>query len=548
MIVREMDVRDIVRSVVLFRPARFTLLLTTLAVLGAALVLSRQVAYGVGLGWDSINYLSVARNLLAGEGFVQDTFVETTDGSLDYTMWAPLYPLLLALSGFRMFDPWDIAGPLNAVFFGLTVFVAGRWLRRRIHSQFIVLSACLAVMLSIPLTRSASYAMSETTFILFATLSLIRIDGFLIGGKRTDLLWAAVFTSLACLTRYIGLTVIAAALPLLLLYPGVALLQRVKHCAAYVSISLVPIGLWMLRNILLSGGPTGPKPPSNDTLPEILSATLADLSRWVLFWLPSDPVRIAASALAAIVLLVLTVAVWRAFFCWRQGSSQQWSSFCLFGGFALLYLVVLVAAQTVTLGEPAGGRYLYPVYIPLLFAGVFALDRFLVSERSEALRGKTIDLPILRTFLRGRKPISLLTAILILASSLWLLAHAPRHARDIWLANGDLGQGFASSKWIDSEVLGYMRDASIESPRVVSSVPVAILYATGVREYVYLSQELDAARRKIASSSDGGHVVWFHTHTEGYEYGVADLRGLSELEVVADLSDGVVFRIVEGGR
>ena len=188
------------------------------------------------------------------------------------------------------------------------------------------------------------------------------------------------------------------------------------------------------------------------------------------------------------------------------------------------------------------------MYIPLLFAGVFALDRFLVSERSEALRGKTIDLSIVRTFFRGRKPISLMAAVLILVSSLWLLAHAPRHARDIWLANGSLGQGFASSKWIDSEVLGYMRDASIESPRVVSSVPVAILYATGVREYVYLSQELDAARRKIVAGSDGGHVVWFHTHTEGYEYGVADLRGLSELEVVADLSDGVVFRIVEGGR
>ena len=548
MIVREMDVRGLVRSAVRFRPARFTLLLTALAVLGAALVLSRQVAYGVGLGWDSINYLSVARNLLAGEGFVQDTFVETTDGSLDYTMWAPLYPLLLAVSGLRVFDPWDIAGPLNAVIFGLTIFVAGRWLRRRVRSQFLVVSACLAIVLSIPLTRSASYAMSETTFILFATLSLIRIDGFLLGGKRTDLVWAAVFAALACLTRYIGLTVIAAALPLLLLRPGVALSHRVKHSAAYVLISLVPIGLWMVRNTLLSGGPTGPKPPSNDTLPEILSATLADLSRWVLIWLPSDAVRVAASALAAVVLLALAAAVWRAFFRWRQSSSGQWGSFCLFGGFALLYLVVLVAAQTITLGEPAGGRYLYPMYIPLLFAGVFALDRFLISERSRALREKTFDLSIVGTILRGRKPISLVAAVLILASSLWLLAHAPRHARDIWLANGSLGQGFASSKWIDSDVLGYMRAESIESPRVLSSVPIAILYATGVREYVYLSQELEAARRKIAAASDGDHVVWFHTHTEGYEYGAADLRELSELEVVADLSDGVVFRVVEGAR
>ena len=545
MMVRVMDVRGIVR----FRPDRFTMVLAALAVLGAVLVLSRQVAYGVGLGWDSINYISVARNLLAGEGFVQDTFVETTEGSLDYTMWAPLYPSLLAASGFLVLDPWGVAGPLNAVIFGVTVFVAGRWLRRRIQSRPLVLLACLAVMLAIPLTRAASYAMSETPFILFTTLSLIWIDKFVLDGKRTDLVWAGVFTALACLTRYLGVTVLVAAMPLLLFRPGVALLDRVKQCAAYALISLIPIGLWMLRNTLLSGAPTGPKPPSNDTLPEIMSATLADLSRWALFWLPSDAVRVTASALAAMVLLALAVAILRVFFRWRQGGeSQQWSSFCLFGGFALMYLGVLLVAQTVTFGEPAGGRYLYPMYIPLLFAGVFALDKFLVSGRVGALRGNALDLPIVRTFMRGRKPVSLLTAVIVVAASLWLLGHAPRHARDIWLANGDLGQGFASSKWVDSEVLRYMRDTSIESPRVVSSVPIAVLYATGVREYVYLSQELDAARRKIASASDGDHVVWFRSHTVGYLYGDGDLRALPELEVVADLPDGVIFRIVEEAR
>ena len=545
MMVRVMDVRGIVR----FRPDRFTMVLAALAVLGAVLVLSRQVAYGVGLGWDSINYISVARNLLAGEGFIQDTFVETTEGSLDYTMWAPLYPSLLAASSFLVFDPWGVAGPLNAFIFGVTVFVAGRWLRRRIQSRPLVLLACLAVILAIPLTRAASYAMSETPFILFTTLSLIWIDKFVLDGKRTDLVWAGVFTALACLTRYLGVTVLVAAMPLLLFRPGVALLDRVKQCAAYALISLIPIGLWMLRNTLLSGAPTGPKPPSNDTLPEILSATLADLSRWALFWLPSDAVRIAASALTAMVLLALAVAILRVFFRWRQGgASQQWSSFCLFGGFALMYLGVLLVAQTVTFGEPAGGRYLYPMYIPLLFAGVFALDKFMISERIKALRGNALDLPIVRTFLRGRKPVSLLTAVIVVVGSLWLLGHAPRHARDIWLANGDLGQGFASSKWVDSEVLRYMRDTSIESPRVVSSVPIAVLYATGVREYVYLSQELEAARRKIASASDGDHVVWFRSHTVGYLYGDGDLRALPELEVVADLPDGVIFRIVEEAR
>ena len=541
-----MDMGSLFRIGVGFRPDRFGLLLAVLAVFGGCLVLSRQVAYGVGLEWDSFNYISAARSLLVGEGFVQT--IKVVDSV--YARWPPLYPILLAAASFLVFDPWDIAGLLNAVIFGLTVFFAGRWLRRRIHSRFLVVWACLAVVLAIPLTRSASYAMSETTFVLFATLSLIRIDGFLLGGKRTDLVWAAVFTALACLTRYSGVTVMVAILPLVLLRPGVALMEKVKHCAAYALISLIPVGLWALRNLMRIGEPFGPRGSPDYTLVEALDSILGDLSRWVIFLPTSGGVRFLAAALVGIALLALAAAVGYvlARSSWKDRPLPGWSSFSVFGGFALVYLVSLTALGTVTSVWPLSGRMIAPVYIPLLFAGVFALDRFLTSERGVALRGKSFGLPMVRTLLRGRKPIGLLAAVLILAGSLWLLAHAPRHARDVWLANGSLGQGFASSKWIDSDVLGYMRVESIESPRVVSPVPVAILYATGVREYVYLSQELGAARRRIAAGSAGDHVVWFHTHTEGYEYGVADLRGLSELEVVADLSDGVVFRVVEVGR
>ena len=546
MTVRGVDVWGIVRGAVGIRPDRFTLVLTALAVLGGVLVLSRQVAYGVGVEWDSINYLSAARSLLAGEGFVQ--VIQEVAGA--YARWPPLYPMLLAASGFLVFDPWDVAGPLNAIIFGVTVFVAGRWLRRRIRSQILVVWACLAVMLAIPLTRAASYAMSETPFILFTTLSLVWIDKFVLDGKRTDLVWAAAFTALACFTRYIGVAVLVAVVPLLLLRPGVALMEKVKQCAAYVLISLIPVGLWILRNLMQVGEPFGPRELPDYTLVRALDSILGDLSRWVIFLPTTGVVRLAAVLLVGAALFALAAAVGYVVVrsSRRDSPLRGWSSFSVFGGFALVYLVSLTALGTVTSVWPLSGRMIAPVYIPLLFAGVFALDKFMISARIGALRGKALDLPIVRTILRGRKPVSLLMAVIVVVGSLWLLGHAPRHARDIWLANGDLGQGFASSKWVDSEVLQYMRDTSIESPRVLSSVPIAVLYATGVREYVYLSQELDAARRKIDAASDGDHVVWFRSHTVGYLYGDGDLRVLPELEVVADLPDGVIFRIVEEAR
>ncbi len=73
------------------RPDRFTLLVAVAAALGAGLVLLRQASYGPGMGWDAVNYITVARNLLAGDGFV--------DLIRPLVNWPPLYPAMLAGGG-----------------------------------------------------------------------------------------------------------------------------------------------------------------------------------------------------------------------------------------------------------------------------------------------------------------------------------------------------------------------------------------------------------------------------------------------------------------
>lgn len=505
-----------IRATTASRSDRFTLLLVALSMAGAALILARQVRYGVGLELDSAHYIGVARKLLAGEGFT-DVFAERP-----YTNWGPLYPLLLVGGSLFVFDPLAIAGPVNAAIFGLTVFAGGRWLRQHLQSRFLIAWACLALVLAIPLTRAASYAMSEALFILLATLSLIGADRFLGNGRRASLIWAAAFTALACLTRYIGVVLPMVILPLLLVRPGVALSERAKHGAAYTLIAAIPIGSWMLFNALRVGALTGSREPAKVTMLEILSEIFAAPSRGIPFYLPSDTVRIAASALAGLLLLVLAIAVGYAFIHSRRKDSAwlEWRPFYLFGGFVIAYFVSLTAVATHTHVAPLG-RMLWPMYIPLLFAGVFVLDRFLRCEKERGTR--------------------LLTALLACGLSLWLVVHLPLNAREIWLANGERGMGLANATWTDSEVLRYIREASITSG-IISSIPAVALY-TDTRNYVYLSLTLNGARRKIANAADGDYVVWLHANTTGYTYGVDELDQLPELERVATLSDGVVFRI-----
>ncbi len=86
------------------RPDPFTLLLAAAAALGAGLVLLRLASYGPGMPWDAVNYITVARNLLAGNGLVG------LDG-VPLRYWPPLYPALLAGGEFKRSEQGEFLQP-----------------------------------------------------------------------------------------------------------------------------------------------------------------------------------------------------------------------------------------------------------------------------------------------------------------------------------------------------------------------------------------------------------------------------------------------------
>ena len=508
------------------RPDRFTLLLAALAVLGAVLILARQVTYGVGLHGDWVTYISVARSLLAGEGFVQIH-------GWPYLHWPPLYPMLLAAASLFAFDPYDVAGPLNAAVFGLTLFVAGQYLRRHVQHPFLVIWACLAIMLAIPLTRVASHAISEAPFILFVTLSLVRTSTFLDTGKRSDLIWAAAFASLAFLTRYIGVTLIITTLPLLIFQRGGVPLEKAKRVGSYLLIAALPVALWLLRNVLVHGSYHGPRNPSPYTLLEILDKFFRDLVGWVFLYLPSGSVSAAAAALVGVALLALAMSVCHAVVrsCRKVGNGIGGSSFHLFGGFALVYLVFLTASQAATEILPLGERYLSPAYIPLLFAAVFALDKFLENLRRTAGDSEQNT---------GSRTASLLLVVLVTTLSLWLAWQVVLNMREIRQNNEGRGMEMAAVL-VNSETLRYIEE-HLMADRIFSNATSAIYLRTDHADYHYLPPKVDT---RIESAVPGDYIAWMDP--KKYPRHIAVLRKLLGLEPVAELSDGSIYRVTRNG-
>lgn len=498
------------------RSDHFTPILIALSAIGIGTVLAREINCGVGLEWDSANYIVVARNLLAGEGFVQ-IFAHKP-----YTLWPPLYPLLLAGASFFVFDPRDVAGPVNAILFAATIFVAGQWLRQNLKSRLLVLWGCLAMALAFPLAHLAARAMSETPFIFLATLALVRIGDFLRDGARSSLLWAAAFSALTCLTRYMGIAVLGAIVSLLIFQRGVPPLDKAKRIVAYALISATPLGLWLLRNFLLIGSLTGNRRGDLDFL-EILNQILTLVEKWA--FLPP--------ALVGIALLALAIAVgYICFFSLRKTDVwTDWQPFFTFGGFALAYLILLVVA---TLSGYAWfgihNRFLVPLYIPILFAALFAIDRILRMPRIEVW-GKN--------FLEGA---------VFIALSPWLLYSGIANVQMIARANEGSSMGYANTQWLESEVLHYIRGADGDAAIVTNRVAATYLHTKARANHYAMPCDADGLQRLLtekAAGADDVYAVWFYDATGWCHgaYGLPEVRALPRLVQVATLSDGVIFRV-----
>ena len=504
-------------------------LIVVVSALGAALVLARTLPHGVGLTHDSLYYIEVARNALAGEGFAN------YDGSI-HTIWPPGYPILLAVAGLGILDPHTIAAPLNAVLFGLTIFAVGRYLRGRLETGFLALWACLAIALALPLADVARFALSGMPFILFTTLALIQTDRALRDDRWAALAWAAVFCALAWQMRYIGAAVPALTGLALLLQGGMPLSRRMRRAAFFAAIAGAPMALWMLRNYLARGTLlTGTYDASRFSLSEILRDGAQILASWGL----PLPGWLGAIVLTA---LIISLGVVMA----RGSKPCVWRACLIFGGFGLAYAALISAA--IDLGYPTQRvypRFVVPLYIPLVVVAAFALDGLFGWARAGQQSARTFAWS--GVFRLDR----LLAIALGVGLCAWIAVQAVENADHIARANsGGLYLGYASQRWTESETMRYLRD-NISDATIYTNDPVpAHFHSGGNANYPHWFNRAitDPSSswqftQRWAAENHGAYVVWLDDGNPPGRISVINMRAREGLEPVAEFEDGAVFRL-----
>jgi hypothetical protein len=223
--------------------------LAAFALLGVALV-GLCTRWGAGASPDSVAYVAIARNLLAGEGY------RGMYGGCE-SAWPPLYPLVLAFLGLFGPDPFVAGRWLNALLFGTNIFLIGLILKRCTRSHWIPPLGAFLALVSVDLIEVHAMVWTEPPFFTFMLLAVYFTAAYADAARLTTLIAAAAATALACFTRYTGLSLLATGVLVIALMTRQQLSAKLKHAALFIAISCLPLAGWMMRNAAVSGGVAG---------------------------------------------------------------------------------------------------------------------------------------------------------------------------------------------------------------------------------------------------------------------------------------------------
>ncbi len=518
------------------RPDRFTLLVAAIALLGVALVLARQIRYGPAIGFDSVQYIYGARSILEGNGL-------TLWGGSPFVLHPPFYPAALAGASLGVLDPADVAAPLNAAVFGLIIFIIGKWMGHRGASKPLAAWVCLAIAFAAPITRFVSEVLSESFFILFTTIAFIQTDNYIKTSKQSSLLWAGAFSGLAWLTRYMGVAAFLVIAAFLVYQPGIKLSEKAKRAALYCVVSATPIALWVTRNILKAGSPTGDRRSGDYAIPDIFVEVLQVIGVWILPTAPEFIHRFAAPFAAGGLLAALAVGVFRVLA--RNRRSGDWSDralFALFGAFALTFIIA--HTSLILYRNPHGiqERHFIPAYIPIALAAVLVLDNLFKRAQSSGLWGRLGNLAAVKKVAGGRTiNIAGASVALGLTLFLWLSCNAALTADHIRDNNSGVSIGYSAPRWAESDLMRHLQETPPQA--LVSNAPYAVYaYTEKTAQALGFYVGEDAISQNIADYGDGTSIAFFDGDYP-YPYSMSYLRGRAGVETIANFKDGILLRV-----
>ncbi|MSO87327.1 MAG: hypothetical protein EXQ71_07385 [Acidimicrobiia bacterium] len=326
---------------------------------------------GPGLSVDSVNYLSAGINIANG-----DDWVAVSGQAL--TIFPPGLPLLAALGEVGGIGAQMMLRIVSIVSFGLIVGLGSRLLQRVVPHRGVELGATAMLAVSPVLLGVATMAWSEPPFIVVTLIFLFVLGDIWERGAltATDVLRLAGLCWMAFILRYAGTALIAAA--------GVSMLAAIRpldrrvltRIAAFGVVSMSFPILWILRNYGADGTYMGRRSPSPDSIRVVAARTGAVFGDWAVPMFDPSTRVLTVIGIVGVGLIMVGVGWVLRSDCDETTGGVQRGQLLACTTFAIVYVSYLTLASVATSFEPTNSRYLSPVYVPglaLASAGLAAL-------------------------------------------------------------------------------------------------------------------------------------------------------------------------------
>jgi hypothetical protein len=419
----------------------FWILLLALGVTGVFLM-DYLTPFGMGLVNDSVAYIGGARNVLAGNGYSR----MTGDGSYaPITHFPPILSLVLVSIGLLGPDPLVSIRWVNILFFGANILLSGIIVRRITGSRVFGILGALLFLLSDPLLRVHSFALSEPLYLFISMVSLCLLVRYLHQPAWYWLVGAGLLASIGYLTRYVGISLYGTTLLVLLVF-GSSWKNRLWNVLLFMVSSLPLVGIWSLRSTRLTGNATNRPmywhPPGQDKVFE----GLQNFWGWLLpefggfveihltFW---GAVLVFVLTMIAVVIVLVLIRHW------KRGKHEPFDQEYLPGG-NFLTLVVFTLYGLVYLGG-------------ILVAMTLFDDRTILEIRMIAPFLVSILFLLVwlaAWFWKRPKWVGRLVSVLLMLA---LLASYVEDSMDTIPQLHTSGQGYASGRWRNSETIAAVK-------------------------------------------------------------------------------------------
>ena len=306
--------------------------------------------YGLGLSADSINYLSIAKNISTDFSFTTSVTEWNFEGTKYWNAyWPPLYPITLIL-------PNIIGNKLafilfNALLLSLTVLLSIKLMERICSENKIrILLSVILIVFSRWVLWTFSFMLSETLFIPLVLAYLLLLDNLIKERNDKNYILLLVVTCMLSLTRYIG---IFFFLPIIILTTPSYFIFQLKRII-YLAVSVVPFFVILFINYLETGRLFGIRSKNSGSYFDLFKTISEGTGKWITGTKINDGLGIVIFFVFAGLIVILLYRL----FIRGKGINK-----IIIISVLVYMLAMLFSALTEKL-EKFGFRFLSPVFIP----------------------------------------------------------------------------------------------------------------------------------------------------------------------------------------